>query len=364
MATTSPPLAATPIVFAPTEARDRTRIAALLDAGARWHDVLDDMVVELAHVRAPGRFDHRQEALAYVRDGRDCDTYRTTVCNVVYFPWIDTLMPCLPPEDCYEVRTARNRNRLRPDEQSLLHRATLAFVGCSVGATVATACVLEGIGRRLHLMDFDTLSLTNLNRLSMGMPDLGENKAALLARRLWSIDPYLEIAVEPAGASPENLAAVVADSDVVVEECDDLAIKIAVRQTARALRTPVVMATDDGGGLLDVEDFRTGTRPLLHGLLEGLSPAEAARLSPSARVERLVRVIGPDAPLPFLESIDDWAEGRLGGLSQLAEDVHLAAAMVVRAVTGLLLPDRRLPSGRWRADLGVPASDVRALTRP
>ena len=42
--------------------------------------------------------------------------------------------------------------------------------------------------------DFDTLALSNLNRLSCGVADLGQNKAVVAARRLFEVDPYLEVA--------------------------------------------------------------------------------------------------------------------------------------------------------------------------
>ena len=55
------------------------------------------------------------------------------------------------------------------------------------------------VGGHFRLADFDELCVSNLNRLRAGVHQLGLNKAVITARALLEIDPYLNIAVEPAG---------------------------------------------------------------------------------------------------------------------------------------------------------------------
>jgi len=65
---------------------------------------------------------------------------------------------------------------------------------------------MEGLaGEIIRLADFDTLELSNLNRIPASVLDLGVNKAVVAARRIAEIDPYLRVVVEPTGIRPENL---------------------------------------------------------------------------------------------------------------------------------------------------------------
>jgi tRNA A37 threonylcarbamoyladenosine dehydratase len=62
------------------------------------------------------------------------------------------------------------------------------------------------------LADFDTLELTNLNRVPASVMDLGVNKAVVAARRIAEIDPYLRVIVQPDGITADNLGSSSTDS--------------------------------------------------------------------------------------------------------------------------------------------------------
>src|SRR5262249_32643522 len=145
----------------------------------------------------------------------------------------------------------------------------IGIVGLSVGQSVALTMALEGVGGAFRLADFDTLGLSNLNRLRAGVHDLGINKAILAARQLFELDPYLDVQIFPEGITDANLEAfftVGGPLDLLVEECDDLYAKVRLREEARRRRIPVVMDTSDRG-MIDVERFdREPGRPLFHAL--------------------------------------------------------------------------------------------------
>jgi hypothetical protein len=86
--------------------------------------------------------------------------------------------------------------------------------------------------------------------------------------------PYVELSVWDAGLTEHTLDAFLTQPpvpSVLIEECDDLAMKLRVRERARALRLPVLMETSDRG-MLDVERFDLEPdRPILHGLVEGIA---------------------------------------------------------------------------------------------
>lgn len=78
----------------------------------------------------------------------------------------------------------------------------------------------------------------------------------------------------------------------MIDECDDLAMKILLRQHARELRIAVLMETSDKG-LVDIERFDLEPeRPIFHGLIEDLDPKCLRGLSTEDKVPYVVKIIG------------------------------------------------------------------------
>ena len=168
-----------------------------------------------------------------------------------YYPWSGALVHVLPVAEFRSLRTGRNRLTVLPFEQERLSKARIAVAGLSVGLAAATTLVLEGVGGRFALADSDALSLTDLNRCSAPVSDLGINKAVLAARRLLELDPYLHVEIFPEGVTDANLDVFLGSwapgPSLLVEERDDQHAKIRLRERARELRLPVLMATSEGG---------------------------------------------------------------------------------------------------------------------
>lgn len=74
---------------------------------------------------------------------------------------------------------------------------TVGIVGLSVGRTIALALAMERIVGKLHIADADSIELSNLNRMSCSLFELGAPKWASTARAIAEIDPYLEVEVWP-----------------------------------------------------------------------------------------------------------------------------------------------------------------------
>lgn len=268
----------------------------------------------------------------------------------VHYPWLRALVRTLPPALLREARFARNRNKITAAEQAILGGARIGIIGLSVGRAIAHALAMEGVGTSFHLADPDVLAVSNLNRVPGGLADLGVSKAVLAARALFALDPFLDIEIFPHGLQSQNLAAFLGNGarrlDLVIEECDDLALKIELRAWARNLRIPVLMETSERG-TLDIERFdQEPERPLLHGLLEGVLP-EAVRSPESARL--LIPTILP--PMRPRTSASVEAVGKtLRSWPQLASEISLGAATVTTAARALLLGEH-VPSGRVHVDI-------------
>ena len=268
----------------------------------------------------------------------------------VYYPWRRAVVRLLGPRAFTRVRLDRNRPKLTTDEQHRLRGLRVGIVGASAGHSVAHVIAMEGLAGELRLADFDTVALTNLNRLPVSVLDLGINKAIVAARRIGEIDPYVSMLVLSEGLTPENLDRFLDGLDVVIEECDSLDMKYLVREAARARRIPVIMETSDRG-VLDVERFDLEPdRPLFHGLLGDMTAERLASLTLVEKGPYLLRLLGT-AEVSARGAVTFFELGTtITGWPQLASEVTLGAASVATALRHLAL-GADLPSGRVRIDL-------------
>lgn len=180
---------------------------------------------------------------------------KETYGNWVYYPWKFSLVHVLPEAEFIRVRTIRNNYKITPSEQDELATKKVGIVGLSVGQSVALAMALERSCGEMRLADFDTLELSNLNRLKAGITSLGEEKIIIAAREISEIDPYLKLTLYRDGITPDNIDDFINKGgklDLLVDECDSLDIKVLLREKARANQVPVMMDTSDRG-MLDVE---------------------------------------------------------------------------------------------------------------
>jgi molybdopterin/thiamine biosynthesis adenylyltransferase len=332
--------------------------AATIDeaqARARWTvvrcvDLVPQQLTELVEARAVGADDrgaaveaHRRELMGGLPEER--------VGTWVYYPWSGTLVRLLDEEPFRQLRLDRNRDKITSAEQQRLLRATVGVVGLSVGNAVALTLAQEGVAGSLVLADFDELGTSNLNRLRAAVADVGLPKTVVAARQIAEIDPYVQVHCLHEGLTDDNLEGFLQAVDVVVDECDGLAMKLAIRYGARRHRLPVVMETSDRG-TLDVERFDLHPdAPVLHGRVPERSPAEVAQLDDGERLALVARIVGDEVSTRAAASMLQMG-ATLSTWPQLASDVALGGATVCAAVRRILL-GQPLTSGRRRVDLSA-----------
>jgi molybdopterin/thiamine biosynthesis adenylyltransferase len=272
-------------------------------------------------------------------------------CRWVYYPWRRTVVAVLAPRAFRAVRLDRNRNMITAEEQARLGALRIGVAGLSVGHVIAHTLAAQGICGELRLADFDSLVLSNLNRVPATVLDLGVNKAEVAARRIAELDPYLPVRVLTAGLTVDTVDEFLDGLDIVVEECDSLDMKVVVREGARARGIPVLMASSDRG-LLDVERFDLEPeRPILHGLLGELDFARLPQMSSREKVPYLLRFLEAEQLSPRLAASAVELDRQLSTWPQLAGDVVLGATAVAEAVRRIGLGEA-LRSGRARIDVG------------
>lgn len=334
-------------------AADREALAALFDSGriVACHDTIHEQVAQLIRTEHPDRrFDPAELAeRTTARLGSQAHHYGTWV----FYPWSGRLVHLLPPAEFRALRADRNHYKISPAEQARLRAASVGVIGLSVGRSAAMTLALEGVGGRFRLADFDHLELSNLNRLQCGLHDLGLPKTVSVARAMFELDPYLSIELFHDGITAENLDAFLTGDgrlDVVAEECDDLFVKVRVRERCRALGIPVVMETSDRG-MLDVERFdREPDRPPFHGLVGDLRAESLVGLSTKEKVPFIIRILDVDRLSPRMLATLPEIETSVSTWPQLGSDVVLGGALVTHACRRILTGEP-LASGRFYVDL-------------
>ena len=109
--------------------------------------------------------------------------------------------------------------------QAKFAAARVAVCGLGgLGSNVATALARAGVGR-LHLIDFDRVEITNLNRQQYTVAQLGMRKAEALRENLASVNPYCDVLAETLRVTPENVPSLFTEDDVVCEAFDSAEAK-------------------------------------------------------------------------------------------------------------------------------------------
>ena len=247
-----------PRIFNTTLPSDNNAIEELMsqDRGIQVFDQIESQLRDLIKIRnpsrklSPGDLDLLVRAHAGPSALRDYGAW-------VFYPWSKRLVHVLDRNARAvpgQPQQVQDHGRLK---QARLATRRVGVVGLSVGQSVALAMSLERSFGEIRLADFDTIDLSNLNRLRAGIHSVGVPKVYVTAREIFEIDPYLQVTAFPEGLTLDNLEQFFFGGgplDVVIDECDDLAIKVLVRLFARKHRIPVVMDTSDRG-LVDVERF-------------------------------------------------------------------------------------------------------------
>lgn len=104
--------------------------------------------------------------------------------------------------------------------QKKLTAASVAVCGLGgLGSNIAIALARAGVGR-LHIIDFDRVDISNLNRQQYYPEQLGLYKAEALYDTLSRIAPYCGIRRESVKLTEENIPELLADADIICEAFD------------------------------------------------------------------------------------------------------------------------------------------------
>jgi len=154
---------------------------------------------------------------------------------------------------------ARTEQLLGPEAMEKIKRAKVAVFGLgAVGSFAVEALARTGVGR-LHLIDFDRVDASNINRQLLALTStIGREKAVLARERVGDINPDCKITVKSAFVNAESLEDLLEeDMDVVVDAIDGLNSKINLLVGARRMNLSVVSSMG-AGGKTDISLIRAG----------------------------------------------------------------------------------------------------------
>lgn len=118
-----------------------------------------------------------------------------------------------------EMEKALNE-RHTPGIQRALGQAKVAVAGLGgLGSNIAIALARIGVGH-LHLIDFDRVDITNLNRQQYFISQIGMYKTDAIRENLQRINPYLDIRTDCVRIEEGNVGELFAGDDYVCEAFD------------------------------------------------------------------------------------------------------------------------------------------------
>lgn len=106
------------------------------------------------------------------------------------------------------------------DLQNKISAARVAVCGLGgLGSNIAIALARAGVGH-LHLIDFDRVDLTNLNRQQYAVGQLGQYKTDALRETLSLVSPYCDVTCDTVRVTEETLPDLLKTEDYICEAFD------------------------------------------------------------------------------------------------------------------------------------------------
>ncbi len=201
------------------------------------------------------------------------------------------------------------------DGQLKLKASRALIVGLGgLGSPVALYLAAAGVGE-LHLADFDTVDVTNLQRQVLhDTASVGLSKVDSALQRLSAINPQVTLVPYRSALDEDSLAAAVAAVDLVLDCSDNFATREAVNAACVAAGKPLVSgAAIRLEGQLSVFDPRRPDSPCYHCLYGHGSEAELT-CSEAGVVGPLVGLVGSLQALEALKLLAGFGEPLVGRL--------------------------------------------------
>lgn len=202
------------------------------------------------------------------------------------------------------------------DGQEKLTQSHVLIVGAGgLGSPVAMYLAASGVGT-LTICDFDAVDMTNLQRqIIHTTQSVGINKAVSAQQTIFEINPEVTVYTVQKKSTEAEMAALVAQADVVVDCSDNFATRYSLNRLCFEHKTPLVSgAAIRFEGQITVFDFRNEATPCYHCLYPDVGSDQEMRCADNGVFAPLVGMIGTAQAaeaLKLLLNIGETLQGRL-----------------------------------------------------
>lgn len=321
--------------------------------GAKFTDAFNPELKELFKIRYPKLKNDKEELGLFLKK---CSKIKGVY---IYFPWSNLLVHSLPEKLFFEIRTARNKNLITKEDQEEYYNAKIGIAGLSIGSNILWPLLVSGGGKFLRIADPDIIELTNLNRLFYPISEIGENKVIAASKKAYELNPFIKIDPWTDGVELSNIEKFISKSpklDILIDELDDLEIKIQLRIWARKYKIPVVMATNLGEKIIiDIERFDIEPkREIFHGLMGKFDISEFKNLVPHSPkwIEATRKILNKELfSEDMMASLQEVGK-TLAGVPQLGITSSVSSAVIALAIAKIA-SGKKMKSGRYIIDLNI-----------
>ncbi|MEN6412658.1 MAG: sulfur carrier protein ThiS adenylyltransferase ThiF [Veillonellales bacterium] len=137
----------------------------------------------------------------------------------------------LPGQDAFEQMLC---SRHTPQVHKKVKEGRIAIAGLGgLGSNIAIMLARTGIGH-LHLLDFDVVEPSNLNRQAYKIKHLGLPKARALAEEIYETNPFVSVTAETLRLTEKNIPELLAEDSIICEAFDTPAAKAMLVNTVTA----------------------------------------------------------------------------------------------------------------------------------
>ena len=200
-------------------------------------------------------------------------------------------------------------------QQKLLDSRALIIGAGGLGSPIVLYLAAAGVGH-ITLCDGDSVDLSNLQRqIAHATGAIGSNKAISALQSALAINPEVDIVPFPQRVDERQLAALVAEADVVIDASDNFATRHAVNRACVSQGKPLVSgAAVRFDGQISVFDMRQSESACYHCLFPDTGEADEVRCAENGVFSPLVGIIGTmqaAEAIKLLAGIGHSLQGRL-----------------------------------------------------
>ena len=148
--------------------------------------------------------------------------------------------------------------RFSPHIYEKLRNSKVAIAGLGgLGSHIAVMLARSGVGQ-LHLVDFDILDLSNLNRQVYTVDELGMPKTEALKRILLKINPYINVSYENVKVDNKNIKQLFTGFNIVCEAFDNPSAKAMIVSELLSRDSETIIVSGSGmAGYGDANEIKT-----------------------------------------------------------------------------------------------------------